>query len=205
MKTEREAYAPVLLTLTTKDNIQDLNITNPMLSLFMKRFNYEVLNGRKDAYLKYVAVPEWQERGAVHYHVALFNMPFVEHKVLTETWGQGFLWLTRTDRTRSVGRYMTKYMTKGFNDVRLKGHKRYMPSVGLQRPVAVYEQSTAHAIRKSLPPSSFLFRKEFDTQWHGRVQYDVYNLGKGWTYEGYLRDIGKELTDFVEPVESTVF
>jgi hypothetical protein len=179
IKTKREPYAPVMLTLTTKDNIPDLSITNPMLTLFIKRFNYEL--GDKTAYLKYVAIPEWQERGAVHYHVALFNMPFVAHSKLTDIWGEGYIWLTRTDRTRSVGRYLTKYMTKGFGDSRFKNHNRYTPSKGLHRPKVLYNQLQARHIKSKLPQSSLLYRKEYATEYHPKVKYDVYNLGKYWS------------------------
>jgi len=178
IKTKREPYALVMLTLTTKDNIPDLSTTNPMLTLFIKRFNYEL--GEKDAYLKYVSIPEWQERGAVHYHVALFNMPFVPHKALTEIWGHGHIWLTRTDRTRSVGRYLTKYMTKGFGDQRFKGHNRYTPAKGLHRPKVLYDQSQAINVKSRLPQQSLFHSRKYATEQFGEVQYDVYDIGKYW-------------------------
>jgi hypothetical protein len=167
-----------MLTLTTKENISDLSITSPMLTLFMKRFNYEISQGEKEAQLKYVAIPEWQKRGAVHYHIALFNMPYVKQEVLTDIWGQGYIWISRSDRVRDLGHYLTKYMTKGFDDERFKGHRRYSSSAGLKRPVVVYEQDTARAIKDELPISAKIYQKEIQTEFHGAVKYEVYDLGQ---------------------------
>jgi len=176
-KTKREYYPPVMLTLTTKENISDLSITSPMLTLFMKRFNYEISQGEKEAQLKYVAIPEWQKRGAVHYHIALFNMPYVKQQKLSDIWGQGYIWVSRSDRVRDLGHYLTKYMTKGFDDPRFEGHRRYSPSAGLYRPVVVYDQDTARAIKEELPQSAKIYQKEYQTEFHGAVTYDVYDLG----------------------------
>lgn len=200
-KNAQEDYAPVMLTLTTRENIPDLAVTNPMLNLFQKRFNYEVMGGEKNAYLKTLTIPEWQERGAVHYHMALFNMPYVPHARLQDMWGEGYIWLTRSDRVRGIGRYMTKYMTKGFNDPRFKGHNRYIPSHGLKQPQVIREEKDALAIEATLPQSCLLSRKTFRTEWQGEVQRDEYFLGDGWNYDRYLRDIGKDLQEVLGAVQ----
>jgi hypothetical protein len=193
-KSDQENYAPVMLTLTTKENISDLSETNPHLELFFKRINYELL-GHKGSVLKTLSIPEWQQRGAVHYHTAVFNMPFVAKKRLDALWGLGHTWITRSDRVRGIGRYMTKYMTKGFNDPRFVGHNRYLPSQGLIQPTVIRDEQEAKAIESSLPQSRLLSRKTFKTEWQGEVQRDEYFLGDGWNYHRYLEDIGTNLTE----------
>jgi hypothetical protein len=193
-KKENEPYVPVMLTLTYEDrSIKHLEQANPSLPLFIKRFNYEVLQGEKNAYLKYVTIPEWQKDGTVHYHTAVFNLPFVPHKTLTDLWGHGHVWMTRTDRTKSVGRYMTKYMTKGFNDYRMQGHKKYMPSQGLFKPTTVYDEPRAIAIQKILPASREIRRWEYESEFNGLIARTSYNLGKGWNFNSFLEDSGRAI------------
>jgi len=193
-KNKDEPYMPVMLTLTYEDrSIQHLEQSNPSIPLFIKRFNYEVLSGDKDAYLKYVTIPEWQKDGTVHYHMALFNMPFVQHKKLTDIWGHGHIWLTRSDRTRSVGRYMTKYMVKGFDDHRMQRHKKYMPSQGLFKPEYIYDEPKALAIKNILPASREIGRWNYTSKWLGNIEQVSYNLGRGWNFNSFLEDSGRVL------------
>jgi hypothetical protein len=194
-KKEGEFYMPVMLTMTFEDRtVKHLEDANPEVPLFIKRFNYELWGGdSKEAYLRYVNIPEWQKDGTVHYHMALFNMPFVEHKKIQSLWGKGYVWLTRTDRTRSVGRYMTKYMVKGFDDHRMQRHKKYMPSRGLFKPQVVYDEPEALAIKKILPASREVGRWNYTSEWHGEVEQVSYNLGRGWNFNSFLEDSGRVL------------
>jgi len=204
-KKKDEPFSPVMLTLTYEDrSIKHLEQSNPSVPLFIKRFNYELLEGDKNAYLKYVNIPEWQKDGTVHYHMAIFNLPFVSHKKMTDLWGHGHLWITRSDRTRSVGRYMTKYMVKGFNDYRMQGHKKYMPSSGLFKPTVVYDEPRALAIKKILPASREIKRWEYLSEWNGTVERTSYNLGRGWNFDSFLEDSGRVLdAPFVDEILST--
>ena len=70
----RYGCKPVFITLTFADNIQDLFIANAEFTLFIKRLNYYVFKQKKSI-LKYLVVPEFQKRGAVHYHIIFFNLP----------------------------------------------------------------------------------------------------------------------------------
>jgi hypothetical protein len=188
-KTKDKPYVPTMLTLTTRDNIPSLSLTNPLIPLFIKRLNYEILKGKKNAFVNYITIPEWQERGAVHYHMSIFNLPYVKHKDLTDLWGQGFVWITRTDRMRGIGRYMTKYMTKGFDDERLKGHKRYMPSQNLIQPKTIYQQDIAENIKNDLPDSLQVYEKEYQDLYRGKINYKIYDLGNEWKYSEKLKKL----------------
>jgi hypothetical protein len=64
------------LTLTFKENIQDLKSANRHFTKFVQKINYDFRSSIIGS-LKYVCVPEFQKRGAIHYHLVLFNFPFV--------------------------------------------------------------------------------------------------------------------------------
>lgn len=85
---------------------------------------------------KYLAVIEFQERGAIHYHI-ICNLPYVPHKELQELWGNGIVWINCIQNADNVGAYVVKYMTKDTADKRLQNHKGYLCSKGLKRPIEV--------------------------------------------------------------------
>jgi len=185
---------PVMLTLTTAENITDLTLMNKRFTLFMKRFNYHVHKGDKTAVLKYVAVAEWQKRGAVHYHVALFNLPYVPQRWLQDMWGHGFVWVNRADQLKSLGRYLAKYLVKSFDDVRYQGHKRYMCSTRLYRPMVLYDGLKIKEIEKFLPKSNRLKMSDYYSQWLGRVSLDEYTLNNPDEMDEFHRSVSGILT-----------
>ena len=62
------------MTLTFKDNIQDISYTNYEFNKFIKRLNFNLYNDKKQR-LKYIAVWEKQKRGAIHYHIIFLIFP----------------------------------------------------------------------------------------------------------------------------------
>lgn len=110
-------FPPVFLTLTFADNVQDWKYANREFSKFIQRLNYRVY-GEKCTKLAYVGVPELQERGAIHYHVLFFNLPYIDKTEVESLWGLGY---TRIEvekvgnmKGESLGKYITKYMVKQF-------------------------------------------------------------------------------------------
>ncbi len=133
------------ITLTFKENITDIAYAN-------KIFNSWVSNVRKlKKDFKYIAVPEFQKRGAVHYHI-LSNLGkedtniVIPQKERTEKtkdlttlfdvkyWSRGF---ARVDFIKGdykkIYSYICKYMTKDIDD-KLFGKHRYFNSQNLNKP-----------------------------------------------------------------------
>jgi hypothetical protein len=129
-------YLPQFFTLTFASNVTDVSDANYEFMKFIQRFNKKLL-GTKKMLLKYSAVIEFQKRGAVHYHVILYNFPFTENyvKKLYELWTWGRINISSIYSIGDIGNYVTKYMVKGFDDIRLKGKKRYWNSRGLRKPL----------------------------------------------------------------------
>jgi hypothetical protein len=114
---------PVFLTLTFKDNLQDLKQANKLFSQFVKR-----MSRRIKKQMRYVAVHEFQKRGAVHYHIVVFNLPYLQKEEIAKIWRHGFIRVNLI-HVNGLANYMTKYMSKSFTDIRCKGLKRYFYSL----------------------------------------------------------------------------
>jgi hypothetical protein len=88
---------------------------------------------RRHADFIYVAAREFQQRGAVHYHLAINT--YIDHEELSELWSQGFVWIEKkTDNYSKMANYIGKYITKYAYDERLKGFNLYLRSHGLELP-----------------------------------------------------------------------
>ncbi|MFC5528125.1 rolling circle replication-associated protein [Cohnella yongneupensis] len=75
------------VTLTFAENEDDLKAADREFRKFMKRLL------RKYPDFKYVGVREFQQRGAIHYHLAVNT--FIPHAEISEIWGKGFVWVER--------------------------------------------------------------------------------------------------------------
>ena len=130
------------ITLTFKENIKDIVFANNEFEKFITK----VKRVFKD--LKYICVPEFQKRGAVHYHL-LTNISIDNNKLIYKQvdnnkflhikyWNNGFNKVDNVsgDIKKIIG-YISKYMTKDI-DNRLFGKHRYLDSQNLQKPCISY-------------------------------------------------------------------
>jgi hypothetical protein len=171
-------FPSVFLTLTFVDNITDIEIANEEFTAFIRRLNYEITNSIK-AYLKYVVVIEFQKRGAVHYHAIFFNLPFLEKKRIEAIWGNGWIKIKAIDDVKDVGFYVTKYMSKNFDDDRLKGHKCYFVSDGLIKPTVIYFEELINVVKTLLPKEAQEAEKlNVPVKYLYSMDYVRYNLKK---------------------------
>ncbi len=138
---------PKFLTLTFKENITDSKEANLEFTNFNKRLSYHLYSVNKNV-LKYICIPEFQKRGAIHFHVLYFNMPYIDFKVIENIWGNGFIFIESVkdnieDYAKYVAKYINKENSKGESnyDIYLEkdmlNQKRYFCSRGLKRPVVL--------------------------------------------------------------------
>jgi hypothetical protein len=149
---------PTFLTLTFKANIRNIEYGKKEFREFIRRLNYEVFNTKK-AELRYIAVTEFQKRGAIHYHVIFFNLSYRPRQILKRIWGHGHIDIRAVDNAYDAGAYVTKYMVKDLNDKRLKGEKAYFCSKGLLKPKIVYHQPLIDLLIRQLPYASVVEEK----------------------------------------------
>ena len=157
------------MTLTFAENIIDLKEANYIFNQFIKRISYKYPN------FEYLAVPEFQKRGAVHYHL-LCKLPFVEIIKLQELWGQGFLKINKIDNVNNVGAYVCKYLSKDMFDERTFGKKKFFRSQSLSESIELIGYYANIFIEKFLSILSPVFEKKFESEWLGEVEYKAYSL-----------------------------
>lgn len=94
------------VTLTFKENIQEILITNREFKYFIQRLNYYLYH-TKTQLLKYLATWEKQKRGAIHYHVIFFDFSYIAKEKLQNLWSHGFIKINRidVDSKENRGRY----------------------------------------------------------------------------------------------------
>jgi len=124
-------YPAIFLTLTFAKNITNVKQANIEFNLFIQRLSYHT-----NQKLKYLAVIEFQKRGAVHYHMVC-NLVYVRNKILSKIWKHGFLNIKKLRTDCNIGLYMMKYLGKEANILQHK--KKYWTSKNLNRPIEIID------------------------------------------------------------------
>ena len=170
------------LTLTFRENLQDIEKANKIFNLFIKNLNYRLKKAGKPT-IKYLVVIEFQQRGAIHYH-ALTKMEFTRVEIIRECWRKaskeygGNIDIKRVDRIDNIGAYISKYMSKSSEDLRLAGKKQYWSSRGLKKPLELVGDQAEKMIEKlELKTKKIAYASSWrDEYTGGEVQYKQYNL-----------------------------
>lgn len=138
------------MTLTFAENVTCLDYANKEFKKFIQRLNRFV---RLDLGIQYAGVIEFQKRGAVHYHIVFFNLPYIKNADLRRIWGHGWVKVNRIKHVDNLGAYVVKYMSKDLSDDRLRGRKSYLCSQGLERPTEIKEDERVQVLADTLSSS----------------------------------------------------
>lgn len=158
------------VTFTFAENVKDIGQANKEWDKFIKRLR------RCCGAFKYLAVIEFQKRGAIHYHM-ISDLPYVKKRELAEMWGQGYVHINRIQHVDNVGAYVIKYMTKDLYDERLCGKKAYQCSKGLVKPDEIRGAEAEEIIaRYGLEAKKEVYGNSYISEHHGLISYREYNL-----------------------------
>ena len=118
------------LTLTFKDNVQDYKKANQIFNRFIRQKNQGI---------KYLAIKEHQQRGAIHYHLIVFDIEKETLEKLISSWTYGFSYTKKiTDKySYSIANYLTKYFSKEKNQLVKAGYRIFTKSKNLQKPLLI--------------------------------------------------------------------
>jgi len=120
-----------ILTLTYKENVTDMEIADNHFAKFIRRMK------QHDPSFRYVAVYEYQKRGAIHFHLALNK--FYAANVVRSFWTHGNIDFSKVRQAKTpkeaarIARYLTKYMGKDFGNQQAN-KKRYYATKGIPEP-----------------------------------------------------------------------
>ena len=158
------------VTLTFGKNETDLDYCNREFKKFIQRLKYKFYD------FKYLVVVEFQERGAVHYHM-LCSLPYIKSKELALIWGNGFIKINRIDRVTNLGAYVTKYMHKDVMDSRLEKRKCYFTSRNLNKPIEITQKKEIEQLRAALSHKmKLIFETTYINDYTGKVMYKQYSV-----------------------------
>jgi len=166
------------LTLTFADNVTDLKTANYEFKKFKQRLERTV--NRK---VKYICVPEFQKRGAVHYHLML-DLPFVPWQKLLNKWGFGRIKIEVIRNKNITGSYIAKYVSSDdkkkackFDDLRYYGKKIYFYSRGiLTKPLEVLGHGIDIIKQFCYPKLSLLSAYKCYNDFRGNITINIYRL-----------------------------
>ncbi len=172
-------YLPLFITFTFKENVKELTQAHRQFKLFIQRFNFRFY-GRSTA-IRYLAVPEFQKRGAVHYHVIFFNLPFIKniYDQINNLWGNGFTLVESIKNLSHMVNYVAKYLTADGLDERLIGRKRYFASRGLVKPLEIRDEEIISNLLKQLPKETIKYQKYYSSDDGQETEYINYDIGQG--------------------------
>jgi hypothetical protein len=157
------------LTLTFAKNLTDIETTNKLFNQFTKRTSYKYKS------FQYLVVPEFQKRGAVHYHM-LCSLPFIEMKRLTKLWGHGYVWIERIEDSKNIRSYLTKYLTKDLFAENMSGKKKFFRSKTLRQPKEHLGEMAELFGQTYLSKQCPVFESEYVSEWAGKIKYQAYKL-----------------------------
>ncbi|MGW8014700.1 rolling circle replication-associated protein [Staphylococcus xylosus] len=140
------------ITLTFKENLTHIESANYIFKTFIRRLKYYLKSKFDINKIKYICIPEFQKRGAIHFHMLCDIPPFIPYKDLIHMWkksiyknkkiklnkSDGSLYIKSSNKQKEsperIANYLTKYLTKQSSDTRFIGKKTYFCSRNLKRP-----------------------------------------------------------------------
>lgn len=152
-----ESVGGLFLTLTYRTPMFDSRLIKKHQNLFIKRLKY-----RLSSNFRYIIIPEkhisdktrLDRYGSYHFHLLIFDINYIDNKLLTETWSFGFCYIKRLYGGSSrIAQYVAKYLTK---DMSIDSGRRFTVSRNCFKPQPVSDLST-------LPPLVALHTSTYTT------------------------------------------
>jgi len=173
------------VTLTYPDTrhltIDDIDVADDDFKKFMKRLKYKY-----DRNFKYLAVREFTKRGRIHFHMLIdYEIHDTSETMIQELerlwgrtiWKHGFVDIKPLADVDNVGAYLIKYMTKDISVEAFKGHKAYLCSKGLERPLELRGDEARAVIEAyMLEDKKEVFTNSYISEYLGTISYKEYNL-----------------------------
>ena len=143
-----EYGCPLLVTLTFAGDASDASYANDSLRAFQVRLR------AKYPLAQSLFIPELSPRGRIHFHGLLFNVPLslgdtrqgkrcISHgderkdRTLAKLWREGFVDATQTNGSGRLAYYISKYITKGGQQILFNAMRMLRISHGFPKEIVV--------------------------------------------------------------------
>lgn len=164
------------VTLTCYENL-DVTVGYRALADFFKR-----LRAKTKHDITYIAVPEFQKRGSLHFHVLVWGLSEeVAGKERTtrncqRQWARGYVDIRLANRKGlGIAGYMAKYLVKGLTDNRLANRRAYTTGGKVYRPTAKGFYQGDDEMVSLLTPEFLPTKKSvYNTKYLGECTHRVY-------------------------------
>jgi hypothetical protein len=141
-----EFGCPLLITLTFDGDASDAAYANEALSIFQVRLRTKFPEAQS------AFVPELSPRGRIHFHGLVFNVPLSlgdtcegkrvvligeerKTRLLAGLWAEGFVDAKKTDGSRKLAYYISKYINKGAGETLFNGMRILRTSNGFPKQI----------------------------------------------------------------------
>lgn len=162
------------LTLTFNDyqdfDINSIDECNKKFDLFIKRLRYRY------GFFKYARGIEFQQRGAVHYHLVA-DFDYIPKEILEDIWGHGFIWINDVTYVDNIGIYISKYFLKQASDSRFQDKKSYTFSANCKSS-EVLRGKPAEKILNKLIDYKPKYSNQYRSEYVGMITYLEYDTKK---------------------------
>lgn len=155
------------LTLTYSSFINKLSQSNNLFN----NFNVKIRNLFPN--YKYIAVPEYQKSGRLHYHL-LNNLPYIPKEKIAKLWGNGYIDVRRLDNKKNIPIYVGKYISKEII-VREKGKKKFFTSQNIVKPKTLYNEDAQEFMQSENLKTKY---SKIYKSYFGDIKYINYELIK---------------------------
>lgn len=135
-----------MLTLTYKQNFKDRDLADKQVTALIRKIK------KKYKGIGYLAVPEYQKRGAIHWHIALNQR--IDARWTRSAWNEilgesglcGNINLRYFPSPSKQAAYLAKYVSKDISDPNRGTRKRYKRNRGLVIPEVYITGDTHHEL-----------------------------------------------------------
>jgi hypothetical protein len=155
-----EAYGrPLLVTLTFAGDASDASYANDSLRAFQVRLRAKYPTAQS------LFIPELSPKGRIHFHGLLFNVPLslgdtrqgkriILHgderktRTLAKLWGEGYVDATKTDGSGRLAYYISKYITKGGDQILFNAMRMLRISHGFPKEIVIRGKEAEELAKK---------------------------------------------------------
>lgn len=168
---------PLFISFTYAENVQDINVAYDDYGSFIYALKYKF--GKN---LKYIVVPEFQRRGAIHFHAFFWGLPINakqerKERIVAKIWGHGFVDVMETDGSQKLAGYLAKYMAKAFINKNLKNKKSYESSRNIIRPNVEKDTIASYALWQYVGANDLpIIETRYNTQWLGKGHFRLFKI-----------------------------